>query len=76
MLYFIWGALLGGTTPALLSLISAATQKRPQGSVLGLAQSCQQGASVVGTVAGVAVTQFFGLEAAFPLVSTLYALYC
>ncbi|RWB83421.1 MAG: MFS transporter [Mesorhizobium sp.] len=73
-LYFVWGALLGGTTPALLSLISAATQNDRQGSVLGLAQSCQQGASVVGIVAGVAVTQFIGLEAAFPLVSTLYAL--
>ncbi|RWC38392.1 MAG: MFS transporter [Mesorhizobium sp.] len=73
-LYFVWGALLGGTTPALLSLISAATQNDRQGSVLGLAQSCQQGASVFGIVAGVAVTQLFGLEAAFPLVSTLYAL--
>ncbi|RWB93244.1 MAG: MFS transporter [Mesorhizobium sp.] len=74
MLYFVWGALLGGTTPALLSLISAATRNDRQGSVLGLAQSCQQGASVVGIVAGVAVTQFIGLEAAFPLVSILYAL--
>ncbi|TJW63464.1 MAG: MFS transporter, partial [Mesorhizobium sp.] len=36
MLYFVWGALLGGTTPALLSLISAATQNDRQGSVLGL----------------------------------------
>ncbi|TIP05442.1 MAG: MFS transporter, partial [Mesorhizobium sp.] len=36
--------------------------------------SCQQGAAVVGIVAGVAVTQFIGLEAAFPLVSILYAL--
>lgn len=74
MLYFVWGALLGGTTPALLSLISAATQNNRQGSVLGLAQSCQQGASIVGIVAGVADTQFFGLEGAFPLVSTLYGL--
>ncbi|RWJ59259.1 MAG: MFS transporter [Mesorhizobium sp.] len=74
MLYFVWGALLGGTTPALLSLISAATRNDRQGSVLGLAQSCQQGAAVVGIVAGVAVTQFIGLEAAFPLVSILYAL--
>ncbi|TIP23067.1 MAG: MFS transporter [Mesorhizobium sp.] len=74
MLYFIWGALLGGTTPTLLSIISAATQSDRQGSVLGLAQSCQQGASVVGIVAGVAVTQLSGVKAAFPLVSTLYAL--
>ncbi|GLS35116.1 MFS transporter [Mesorhizobium tianshanense] len=73
-LYFVWGALLGGTTPVLLSLISAATQNDRQGSILGLAQTCQQSASIAGIVAGVAVTQFFGLEAAFPLVSTLYAL--
>ncbi|MGX9427299.1 MULTISPECIES: MFS transporter [Bradyrhizobium] len=73
-LYFIWGALLGGTTPVLLALISAAVSNDRQGSVLGLAQACQQVASASGIVAGVGVTQLFGLEAAFPLVATLYAL--
>jgi MFS family permease len=72
-LYFIWGVLLGGTTPVLLTLISAAATGDRQGSVLGLAQAFQQGASASGIVAGVAVTQFFGLEAAFPLVAALYA---
>jgi MFS family permease len=73
-LYFIWGALLGGTTPILLALISATVASDRQGSVLGLAQAFQQGASASGIIAGVAVTQLFGLEAAFPLVATLYTL--
>ncbi|WP_018320332.1 MFS transporter [Bradyrhizobium sp. WSM2793] len=73
-LYFIWGMLLGGTTPVLLALISMAVAHDRQGSVLGLAQACQQVASASGIIAGVAVTQLFGLEAAFPLVATLYAL--
>jgi MFS family permease len=73
-LYFIWGTLLGGTTPVLLALISVAVANDRQGSVLGLAQACQQGASASGIIAGVGVTQLFGLEAAFPLVATLYAL--
>jgi len=74
VLYFVWGALLGGTTPVLLALISATAANDRQGSVLGLAQASQQAASASGIIAGVAVTQLFGLEAAFPLVATLYAL--
>jgi len=73
-LYFIWGALLGGTTPVLLALVSAAADNDRQGSVLGLAQASQQAASASGIVAGVAGTQIFGLAAAFPLVAMLYAL--
>jgi MFS transporter, DHA1 family, multidrug resistance protein len=73
-LYFIWGTLLGGTTPVLLALISVTVANDRQGSVLGLAQASQQGASASGIIAGIAVTQLFGLEAAFPLVATLYAL--
>jgi MFS family permease len=72
--YLIWGALLGGTTPMLLALISAAMPSERQGSVLGLAQTCQQVASIAGIAAGVAVTQALGLKAAFPLVSALYTL--
>jgi MFS family permease len=73
-LYFTWGALLGGTTPALLALVSAATRGDRQGSVLGLAQSCQQGASIIGIIIGVVATQRFGLATAFPLVAGLYGL--
>lgn len=71
-LYFTWGAILGGTTPALLALVSAATRGDRQGSVLGLAQSCQQGASIIGIIIGVVATQRFGLAIAFPLVAGLY----
>jgi MFS family permease len=74
ILYFAWGVLLGGTTPVLLSLISAAVQSDRQGSILGLAQTWQQGGSVAGIIAGVSATQFLGLQATFPLVSILYAL--
>ena len=74
LLYFIWGMLLGGTTPVLLALISVAVAHDRQGSVLGLAQASQQAASASGIIAGVAVTQLFGLKAAFPLVAMLYAL--
>jgi MFS family permease len=74
VLYFIWGALLGGTTPVLLALISATVADDRQGSVLGVAHASQQGASASGIITGVGITQLFGLEAAFPLVATLYAL--
>ncbi|WFU38875.1 MFS transporter [Bradyrhizobium sp. CB82] len=73
-LYFIWGTLLGGTTPVLLALVSAAVANDRQGSVLGLAQASQQIASASGIIVGVGVTQLFGLEAAFLLVATLYAM--
>lgn len=73
MLYFVWGALLGGTTPVLLSLISAAIPHDRQGSALGLAHLAAGGlrrryhrrrdSDAV-----------FGLQAVFPLVSILYAL--
>lgn len=66
--------LLGGTTPVLLALVSVAVAHDRQGSILGLAQASQQVASASGIIAGVGVTQLFGLEAAFPLVATLYAL--
>jgi MFS family permease len=73
-LYFVWGALLGGTTPVLLALISITAANDRQGSILGLAQASQQAASASGIIAGVAITQLFGVEAAFPLVAALYAL--
>ncbi|OCP06347.1 MULTISPECIES: MFS transporter [unclassified Ensifer] len=75
-LYFTWGMLLGGTTPVLLALVSTATRGDRQGSILGLAQSCQQGASIVGIIVGVVATQRFGLAVAFPLVAALYGLSC
>ncbi|MBA8882058.1 MFS family permease [Phyllobacterium myrsinacearum] len=73
-IYLVWGALLGGTTPVLLALISTLTPVDRQGSVLGLAQSCQQAASIAGIAVGVGAMQFLGLQTVFPLVSTLYTL--
>jgi len=49
-LYLIWDTLLGGTTPVLLSLISAAADR--QGAVQGVAQASQQGASAGGISRG------------------------
>ncbi|MBZ9791051.1 MFS transporter [Rhizobium sp. 3T7] len=72
-LYFLWGGLLGGTTPILVSLVSSATVSNRQGSALGLSQSCQQIASIVGISIGAGMTQLFGLQTIYPLVSLLYA---
>jgi hypothetical protein len=44
-----------------------------QGSALGLSQSCQQIASIVGISIGAGMTQLFGLQTIYPLVSLLYA---
>ncbi|GAA3067542.1 MFS transporter [Rhizobium viscosum] len=73
VIYLLWGSLLGGTTPILVALISAATADGRQGSVLGTAQSWQQIASVAGIAIGAGTTQIFGLTSVFPLVSLLYA---
>ncbi|RUM20529.1 MFS transporter [Rhizobium vallis] len=72
-IYLFWGGLLGGTTPILVALMSAATADGRQGSVLGTAQSWQQIASVAGIAIGAGTTQIFGLTSVYPLVSLLYA---
>ncbi|TCU41153.1 MFS transporter [Rhizobium azibense] len=73
LIYLFWGGLLGGTTPILVALMSAATADGRQGSVLGTAQSWQQIASVAGIATGAGTTQIFGLTSVFPLASLLYA---
>jgi len=73
VIYLLWGSLLGGTTPTLVALISAATADGRQGSVLGTAQSWQQIASVAGIAIGAGASQIFGLTSVYPLVSLLYA---
>lgn len=73
ILYLLWGGLLGGTTPVLVSLVSAATASNRQGTALGLTQSCQQVASVAGIAVGALVSQEYGLRIAYPLVSLIYA---
>jgi len=73
MIYLVWGGLLGGTTPILVALMSAATADGRQGSILGTAQSWQQIASVAGIAIGAGAIQTFGLLSVYPLVSLLYA---
>lgn len=73
LIYLFWGGLLGGTTPVLVALMSAATADGRQGSVLGAAQSWQQIASVAGIAVGTGTAQIFGLTSVYPLVSLLYA---
>ncbi|WP_234889877.1 MFS transporter (plasmid) [Agrobacterium vitis] len=73
-LYFLWGILLGGTTPVLTSRLSQATSFTRQGEILGRAQSWQQIASILGIAAGVGSMQLWGADAAFPLVSACYVL--
>ncbi|BCH61963.1 MFS transporter (plasmid) [Agrobacterium vitis] len=73
-LYFLWGILLGGTTPVLTSRLSQATSFNRQGEILGRVQSWQQIASILGIAAGVGSMQLRGADAAFPLVSACYIL--
>lgn len=52
LLYFLWGILLGGTTPVLMALISKSAGMKQQGYVLGLAQSISQFSSIIGITIG------------------------
>lgn len=58
-LYFLWGILLGATTPVLTALISRSTAESKQGYILGLVQSISQFASIVGIALG--AEYLFGL---------------
>lgn len=49
---FLWGILLGATTPVLTALISRSTAESKQGYILGLVQSISQFASMVGIALG------------------------
>lgn len=73
-LYFVWGVLLGGTTPVLTARLSQATALHRQGEILGRAQSFQQIASILGIASGVACMQLLGVDAAFSVVAACYLL--
>lgn len=51
-LYFLWGILLGATTPVLTALISRTTAEGMQGYILGVVQSISQFASIIGIALG------------------------
>lgn len=72
LLYLLWGGLLGATTPILTALISSATSSEHQGYVLGLSQSVNQLASIVGIALGSVFLLFPGLDYLFYYVSVGY----
>lgn len=49
---FLWGILLGATTPVLTALISRTTAEGMQGYILGVVQSISQFASIAGIALG------------------------
>lgn len=72
--YFVWGVLLGATTPVLMALISTTADSARQGYVLGIAQSTAQFASIAGICIGGLLSQAYGLPYTYLFVCLAYAL--
>ena len=70
--YFIWGVLLGATTPVLMALISKTADSSRQGHVLGIAQGTAQFASIAGISAGGLLSQVYGLQYTYLFVCLAY----
>jgi MFS transporter, DHA1 family, staphyloferrin B biosynthesis exporter len=73
-IHFVWGILLGATTPVLISLISKAAGSLQQGYILGIAQSTAQFSSIAGIALGGWLMQTAGLQYTYFFVSFSYAL--
>lgn len=73
-LYFLWGILLGATTPVLTALISRTTAEGMQGYILGVVQSISQFASIIGIALGGVVLLWPGLSALFLCVVVMYSM--
>ena len=71
--YFVWGVLLGATTPVLMALVSKTADSAQQGHVLGIAQGTAQFASIVGICAGGLLSQVYGLAYTYLFVCVAYA---
>lgn len=71
--YFIWGVLLGATTPVLTALISKTADSARQGHVLGIAQGTAQFASIAGICLGGLLSQVYGLAYTYLFVCLAYA---
>ena len=71
--YFVWGVLLGATTPVLMALVSRTADSTQQGHVLGIAQGTAQFASIVGICAGGLLSQVYGLAYTYLFVCVAYA---
>ncbi|MFL7961292.1 MFS transporter [Pseudomonas kielensis] len=74
VVYFIWGVLLGATTPVLMALISKSADSARQGQVLGIAQGTAQFASIAGISAGGLLSQVYGLQYTYLFVCLAYVL--
>lgn len=74
VVYFIWGVLLGATTPVLMALISKSADSARQGHVLGIAQGTAQFASIAGISAGGLLSQVYGLQYTYLFVCLAYVL--
>ena len=74
VVYFIWGVLLGATTPVLMALISKSADSARQGQVLGIAQGTAQFASIAGISAGGLLSQVYGLQYTYLFVCLAYGL--
>ncbi|WP_417696646.1 MFS transporter [Pseudomonas sp.] len=74
IVYFIWGVLLGATTPVLMALISKTADSSQQGHVLGIAQGTAQFASIAGISAGGLLSQVYGLQYTYLFVCLAYVL--
>ncbi|MHA6235281.1 MFS transporter [Pseudomonas fluorescens group sp. PF-69] len=72
--YFIWGVLLGATTPVLMALISKTADSSQQGHVLGIAQGTAQFASIAGISAGGLLSQVYGLQYTYLFVCLAYGM--
>lgn len=70
--YFVWGLLLGATTPVLTALVSKSTDNSRQGQVLGLAQGVSQTASILGISLGALLSQVYGLQYTYLYVCVAY----
>lgn len=73
-IHFLWGILLGATTPVLMSLISRTASGLYQGQILGIAQSMTQFSSVVGIALGGWLSDGVGLQYIYFFVAVSYAL--
>ncbi|MGE8067029.1 MFS transporter [Pseudomonas sp. NPDC089569] len=72
--YFLWGILLGATTPVLMALISKAVDSSQQGHVMGIAQGTTQFASIAGISVGGLLSQIHGLQYTYLYVCLAYGL--
>lgn len=71
-MYFLWGMLLGATTPVLTALLSRSTSDHRQGHLLGLAQGTAQFSSIAGIALGGWFALVSGLSNIYFLVGFVY----